>query len=127
MRGLVHAAQIQIAPPITTANGTIFTAACNEVRSESAPMRGGESTSSRTCMANTLNAMAEARSVAVTRLAMAALIGPVERNNKSWPATMHARYRCGDCVVSAAQTKGAAIRQETADSHRYACCERLAK
>ena len=69
-------------------------------------------------MAKTLSAMAVARSLAETRLTMAALIGPVDRNRQSCAITMYAMYRVCDAVVSASHTKGAAMSVAIADSHR---------
>ena len=79
-------------------------------------------------MANTLSAIAVARSLAMTRLMMAALIGPVDRNKHSCAVTMHACTWCVEVVVSANQTKGCRDQAwRAADSHRYACREFLAK
>ncbi len=55
---------------------------------------------------------------ATTRLTMAALIGPVDRNKHSCAVTMHAMYASWKSCVSAIHTKGAATRVAIADSHR---------
>ena len=105
-------------PPIKTAMGTILTAASKDDASDKAPMRKGEGTSPSTWMTKTLSAMAVARSVAETRLMMAALIGPVDRNRHSCAATIQVTYPACDVVVSASHTQGAAIKVAIADSHR---------
>jgi len=69
-------------------------------------------------MANTLRAIAVARSVAETRLTMAALIGPVDRKRHNCAHTMLARYTVWEFVVSAIHTKGAATRVAMAYSQR---------
>jgi hypothetical protein len=78
-------------------------------------------------MAKTLNAMAVARSPAITRLMMAALMGPVDRNKQSCAVTMYTVYIVVEVVVRANQTNGAATSVATAESHKYACREFFAK
>src|ERR1700684_1918726 len=113
-----RAAQTHTQPPIKTANGTILMACANDEASDKAPIRNGEGTSPSTWMANTLSAMAVARSVAETRLMMAALIGPVDKNKHSCAATIQVTYTVCEVVVSASHTQGAAIKVAIADSHR---------
>ena len=69
-------------------------------------------------MTKTSSAIAVARSVAETRLTVAALMGPVDRKSSNCAVTMLATYPVCDGVVSASQTKGAASSVAIADSQR---------
>jgi len=69
-------------------------------------------------MTKTPRAIAVARSVATTRLTMAALIGPVDKNRHNCADTMYTRYIVCESVVNAIHTKGAATRVAIADNQR---------
>jgi 4-alpha-glucanotransferase len=76
--------------PLTpTAAGTICTACARLVRSDSRPISVGEIASPSRWIANTLSAIAEARSSGETMLTSAALIGPVDRKIRNCAMTMY--------------------------------------
>src|SRR6266568_2256840 len=112
-----------MAPPISTASGTINNAWASERASEIAPTRYGEGTSPRIWIAKMLRATAVARVCGDTALTMAELIGPVEAKRHSSAATMEDQYTAGMAAVRATSVSGAASSVTMPDSHRYACRE----
>src|SRR6266581_105283 len=97
-----------MAPPISTASGTINNAWASERASEIAPTRYGEGTSPRIWIAKMLRATAVARVCGDTALTMAELIGPVEAKRHSSAATMDAVSRLGVWGIEIGQGVSAA-------------------
>ena len=69
-------------------------------------------------MAKTPRAFADARCVGRTRLTIAALIGPVDKNIKSCAITMQTRYVVCAVTVSASHANGTAASVATAEIQR---------
>src|SRR6266542_3840621 len=116
-----HAANVQIAPPITIATGTMRNACSREVASEIFPISGGDGMSPSKCMTKTERPKAVARSAGATAFTIAEFTGPVDMKMSSSAITIAVRYTACRESDNATYVTGAAISVAMPETHRYDC------